>query len=263
MIFIAFVLQILERAENESDEADLYLVLGSSCMVYPAAGLPKDVGFKWMKEKDEEKMEEPVHNLCIVNIQQTPLHHLSSLPIHAKIDDVMIGVMKELELEIPQWLLTRYMRVNVSHLNAKQKRLIISGCDIDGTPFSLFKKVLLRQNGKRVMRIINNKEHKEHEFDFIVDDLGEEKEDGNGLCAELSFYGNYKEPKLSINLNEYLDEFVDIEAEGQIVLKMMMNPFSKEWNVPNKKEQAMDKNVKSLWFVGGDHDEDDEQKNDE
>ena len=263
----------MERAQEESDKADLYLVLGSSCTVTPAADMPESVGIKWRNEtlvndyEKDKKMEEPVHNLCIVNIQKTPLHHLSSLPIHSKIDDVMIGVMKELELEIPQWTLTRYMRVNVSQLNAKQKRLVISGCDIDGTPFSLFKRVLLRQNGKRLIRMINNKEHREHEFDFIVDDWSEEKEDDNGLCAELSFHKNYEEPKLSINLNEYLDEFTESECEGQIVLKMMMNPFSKEWIVPNKKEQAMDKNVKSLWFVAGDNNEDnddnDDQKNDE
>merc|ERR1711902_42582 len=106
------------------------------------------------------KRKEPLHNLCIVNIQKTPLHPLCSLPIHSKIDDVMIGVMKELGLEIPTWSLTRFIKMNVfDTMNGDKKRLCISGCDIDGTPFSLFKKVLLRQNGKRIIRLINNKEH--------------------------------------------------------------------------------------------------------
>jgi len=83
------------------------------------------------------------------------------------------------------------------------------------------------------------------------------------LNAELRFCGNYEEPKLVIGLNEYLDELID--SEGQIVLKIMMNPLSKKWIVPNKKQQAMDNNVKSLWFVGdGQNNQDnDDQKGDE
>merc|ERR1712228_397416 len=141
---------------------------------------------------------------------------------------------------------------------------------------SLCLRELLRQDGKRLIRMINNKEIKEHEFEFIVNawNKNEGKDDNkvvklyksirncvktDGFDVELSFCGNYEEPKLCLNLNEYLDEFA--ECEGQIVLKMMMNPSTKEWIVPNKKEQAEDKNVKSLWFVNGDNEE--EKKEDE
>jgi len=160
----------LETAQNESSKADLYLVLGSSCTVTPAADMPEEVGIKWRNEMNANKNKAPVHNLCIVNIQKTPLHYLCSLPIHSKIDDVMIGVMNELKLEIPEWALTRYLKLNVFDLNDNGKRLCISGCDIDGTPFSLFKRVLLRNMGKRLIhdQIIDNKQHKEHEFNFII-----------------------------------------------------------------------------------------------
>jgi len=254
--------ETLRTAQEESEKADLYMVLGSSCTVTPAADMPESVGLKWRKEIRKNKGKDPKHNLCIVNIQKTPLHHICSLPIHSKIDDVMIGVMKELELEIPTWSLTRYLRLSVSHLNDKQRKFCISGCDIDGTPFSLFRKVLLRQNGKRLIRMINNKDLQDHEHKYIVDaweNGATEEKDNDGLRAELLFVGNYEEPKLCLNLSEYLDDFA--ECEGQIVLKMMMNPSTKEWTVPNKKEQAADKDVKSLWFISGDND--DEAKEDE
>jgi len=222
----------LARAQNESEKADLYLVLGSSCTVTPAADMPEDVGIKWQSEIEADKDKEPVHNLCIVNIQKTPLHPVCSLPIHSKIDDVMIGVMKELKLEMPIWSLTRFIKMNVfDTMNCDKKRLCISGCDVDGMPFSLFKNVTLRQDKKRVIRLINNKEHSEHEWDFILNEWDK-------LSVELKFCGNYEEPNLIIELNEYLDEL--IKSNGQIVLKMAMNLMTKEWNVSKEKEQAMD-----------------------
>merc|ERR1712157_648113 len=142
-------------------------------------------------------MGEPVHNLCIVNIQKTPLHSVCSLPIFSKIDDVMIGVMKELEMEVPTWSLTRYLMLSVSgNAQDDQRRLCVSGCDLDGTPFTLLKSVLLTQNGQKVMRTINNKEQREHEFHYVVaawdksEAADEEQKAGDGLHAELSFVGN-------------------------------------------------------------------------
>merc|ERR1719412_2998965 len=166
----------LKRAQNESEKADLYLVLGSSCTVTPAADMPEEVGIKWRTEIEANRKKEPVHNLCIVNIQKTPLHYLCSLPIHSKIDDVMIGVMKELNLEIPQWQLTRYLKLSMSD----GKNLCVSGCDVDGTPFSLFRNVLLRNRGKRLVRMIDNKNHRDDEYKFILSpDWNEESKDND------------------------------------------------------------------------------------
>jgi len=269
--------QTLETAQNESSKSDLYLVLGSSCTVTPAADMPEEVGKKWRKEKKKNKDKDTVHNLSIVNIQKTPLHHLCSLPIHSKIDDVMIGLMKELNLEIPEWTLQRYIKLKVCDINQNQKRLSISGCDLDGTPFSLFKSVVLRKNGKRIRKIINNKENRDDQYNFMLttpwnekinDDEKEKKQNDddddkiNGLSVELEFWGNYEETKLILGLNEYLDDF--LENEGEIVLKMMMNPSTKIWNVPNKKQQSNDKDVSSLWYIGKkeENDNGDDQKED-
>merc|ERR1712241_472214 len=143
----------------------------------------------------------------------------------------MIGVMKELKLEIPTWSLTRFIKMNVfDTMNCDKKRLCTSGCDVDGMPFSLFKKVTLRQNGKRIIRLINNKEHSEHEWGFIINEWDK-------LSVELKFCGNYDEPNLIIGLDDYLKELA--KSNGQIVLKMSMNLINKEWIVQNQNEQVM------------------------
>jgi NAD-dependent deacetylase len=64
------------RAEAETSAADLFIVLGSSLVVYPAAGFPaiaKDRGA----------------TLVIVNREPTPLDDIADLVLHEQIGDVM------------------------------------------------------------------------------------------------------------------------------------------------------------------------------
>jgi NAD-dependent deacetylase len=64
------------RAEAETKSADLFIVLGSSLVVYPAAGFPamaKDRGA----------------TLVIVNREATPLDDIADLVVNASIGDVM------------------------------------------------------------------------------------------------------------------------------------------------------------------------------
>merc|ERR1712244_30570 len=230
--------------------ADLYLVLGSSCAVYPAADMPEDVGVKWKQEMRENKEKEPVHNLCIVNIQKTPLHPVCSLPIHSKIDDVMIGVMKELGLEIPTWSLTRYLKFDV--LNAKncgKKKLCISACDADETPYSVFKEVILKQNGKKLLRLIDDKNYVEHEWDFIIDNWDK-------LSVELKFCGNYEEPNFISDLSRYFCDDEIIETNGHVMLEVQMNLKSKEWIVKGATEAV------NVYLSDNDNDNDDQKEND-
>eukprot|EP01083_Nonionella_stella_P192397 711215_1 len=254
----------LAIAQQQSSKADLYLSLGSSLAVTPACDMPKDIGKKWLKQKKAKGAI--THNLVIVNLQKTPLHKKSSLAIFAKIDDVMIGVMKELDIEIPRWHLQRYLKISVEYVSETQRALCLSGIDLDGTPFTLFKAVVLRQDGKRVRKVINNKENKEHEYNYVVstwnNEEEEQKSDDNedtakGLIVELTFCGNYEEPKLVIGLNQYLDEC--LENDGVVALKLTMDPVSKVWSVPNKKEQMSDKGIKALCCIGDQNDDGQEE----
>jgi len=66
----------MARAEEETLAADLCIVLGSSLVVYPAAGFP-------------EIAKRNGAALAIVNREPTPLDHIADLVIHRGIGDVM------------------------------------------------------------------------------------------------------------------------------------------------------------------------------
>ncbi|MBS0562039.1 MAG: Sir2 family NAD-dependent protein deacetylase [Proteobacteria bacterium] len=68
------------RAEAETRAADLFLVLGSSLVVYPAAGFPA------MAKRNGAA-------LVIVNREPTPLDEIADLVIHGQIGDVLGGTV--------------------------------------------------------------------------------------------------------------------------------------------------------------------------
>ena len=68
------------RAREEALAADLFIVLGSSLVVYPAAGFP-------------EIAKRHGAQLVIVNMQETPLDDIADLVIRDGIGDVMAGAL--------------------------------------------------------------------------------------------------------------------------------------------------------------------------
>jgi NAD-dependent deacetylase len=66
----------MQRAEEETLKADLCIVLGSSLVVYPAAGFP-------------ELAKRNGAALAIVNREPTPLDHIADLVVHRPIGDTM------------------------------------------------------------------------------------------------------------------------------------------------------------------------------
>jgi NAD-dependent deacetylase len=67
---------VMQRAEEETLAADLCIVLGSSLVVYPAAGFP-------------ELAKRNGAALAIVNREPTPLDHIADLVVHRPIGDTM------------------------------------------------------------------------------------------------------------------------------------------------------------------------------
>ena len=88
----------------------------------------------------------------------------------------------------------------------------------------------------------------------VKEDVDEDNRQSQGLVLELAFYGNYKEPNLFISLNEYLDVLEG--KDGCVVLKMVMDPYSREWTVGDKEEQLKDEIVKQLWSIYEQNDND-------
>jgi hypothetical protein len=74
-----------------------------------------------------------------VNIQLTPLDHLCSLRIFALCDKVIEKLMKALQIEVPEFVLTRLVQV----IQTEQK-LFIQGIDTDDCPYSFIKELHLK-----------------------------------------------------------------------------------------------------------------------
>ena len=72
--------QAMRRAEAETLAADLFIVLGSSLVVYPAAGFPELAKRKGAR-------------LAIVNREPTPLDDIADLVIHRGIGDTLGGAV--------------------------------------------------------------------------------------------------------------------------------------------------------------------------
>ena len=77
-------LLLLTLGGDESQAADLHIVLGSSLRVSPACDLPRMTS------------EKPGGRLVICNLQKTPLDGRAALVIHARVDEMLQLLMQEL-----------------------------------------------------------------------------------------------------------------------------------------------------------------------
>jgi len=80
----------LDKAMVESSKSDVSICLGTSMRVSPACTLPL-LG----------KKRNANHKLVIVNLQKTPYDDDCQLRIYARVDDVMSGLFKILNQQIP------------------------------------------------------------------------------------------------------------------------------------------------------------------
>jgi len=234
----------LEQSESNAEKADLCLCLGSSLTVRPAADLAEIVGKKGTQDKNSANhLSEIKHTLCIVNLQKTELDDDCQLRIFAKIDDVMIRLMEELKLDIPQWNLVRYIQINIEEdLNNEDTRHIkIDGIDKDGTQMTLFKKISLKYKKKM------KKKHKDTEvvepLSFTVKRWSNvEKEKIEDITFNLVFMGHYDEPDLTIKLNDFLTN----DSSSKNIIKIILDTKVGKWIVPSLNEQLKDSIIRKL-----------------
>ncbi|KAK4221544.1 putative mono-ADP-ribosyltransferase sirtuin [Podospora fimiseda] len=200
---------VLESARSHAKKADLCLVLGSSLTVPPANEIPETVGRK--KKGD----------LVICNLQETPIDFLcgEDMRIWGKTDELMEMVMKELGLEIPEFILKRRLVVKVEGDIEKERLSVrIGGVDVDGrTPATFLQSVKLEGN-RRPAKV------DPFVIGFRMDNLGEEI---NKLKLELEFMGHFNEPNLVV------EHEVDWESEDTLGREVMYfldyNPLTGEW----------------------------------
>jgi mono-ADP-ribosyltransferase sirtuin 6 len=188
-------------AYEHAKKADLCLVLGSSLTVTPANTIPEIVG-----QRKKAK-------LAICNLQKTPLDDDTDLRIHAKADDLMILIMKKLEIPIPPFILRRRLAVEVETQSAERHQLKVYGIDVDGTPVTFLRSVKL-EHSRRVART----------EPFVIS-IRDRLEYGALLKLELEFMGHYGEPNLVI-----AHEFDGGAAAGRQGLYLLeYDPRNGEW----------------------------------
>lgn len=156
----------LQLAFEHSDKADLCLALGSSLTVTPASEVCANVIRNGQK-------------LVIVNLQRTPLDSIASIVIHGKTDEVMELIMKNLNLEIPKFYLTRRVLVGVTG----SRKLLVRGIDVDGTPATILKRVTIGE---------------EYVIEKEPFELPLRKLSTGDVNIRLEFMGHYNEPPLTI-----------------------------------------------------------------
>jgi len=154
---------------NNSEKADLCLVLGSSLTVSPACDMPKTVA-KNLNGK-----------LVICNLQKTPLDSHASLKIYSKCDKLMEFVMQRLSIDVPEFILHRRVKIN-----SVSDEITLQALDFDGTPATIFSSVCY---GSTEL----NKEP------FII-------KSRDNVVVTLHFYGHYNEPPLQLPINRDLTE---------------------------------------------------------
>merc|ERR1711972_511858 len=139
---------------------------------------------------------------------------------------------------------------------ADLKKLEIAATDVDGINATIFEKVKLMHNGQSIKKLIGYSKKvqgTDDEFRFQIeskmlestnnDDEQKESESGsnpssasNGLVAELSFFGHYREPQLLIPLQPFLDNATSSTNENgdetlEFMCRMVMDIDTKSWNV--------------------------------
>ena len=225
-----------DPAEENATKSDCCLVLGSSLTVTPAANLPEMIG------------EKRKSTFCIVNLQKTNMDNLCDVRIFAKCDDVMRLLCKKLNVEIPEWKLKRYIKINV---DKRYNMISIFGVDSDGTPYDILSEI------KLMVKDDDNYEKSGLCLDGGIFKINKKVDlNTNEIALKLSFMRHYNEPSLMIDLTKYFKLYK--ASKFKFTLNLDYCPYKGQWTVACDDDKNMkDDDVK-------DNNEDDEElKNDE
>lgn len=192
----------LESAFENAKLADLCIVLGSSLRVYPAADIPGDMIKRGAK-------------VVIVNLQKTPFNKRCAMEVHSTIDALLLGLMKQLGLEVPQFKLKRCFKVDVN-----EESLTIQGQDpATKKPYSFLK-------GVNIELPTLKKELQLSKEPFVVKfprRVTLSRENCLQVSLVLSFQGHYGEPDLTIQ--KYITD------AGKTVFLLTFDITAGEWHV--------------------------------
>ena len=192
----------LNDSFDHAKKADLCLAMGSSLRVTPAANIPELVG-------------ERKKNLVIVNLQKTPLDKVAALRVNCLCDVFIEKVMKKMEIDIPDFILTRRLSVKQTKVN-KDIKILFKGIDKDGCHYSIFKSITVGFNKKETLM---------EKEPYIFTNSSLELTEKGSISVKLGFHGHYGEPdyKLEILLKTLLQD----EKEHKYILEY--SPIMRKW----------------------------------
>ncbi|KAI8285064.1 NAD-dependent protein deacetylase SRT1 [Colletotrichum sp. SAR11_240] len=195
----------LSRARENASKADLCLALGSSLTVSPANEIPETVGRK------KRSRTAAGGQLAICNLQSTPIDELAQLRVWSTTDDLMIRVMKNLDIPIPVFILSRRLSIEFQTIGDGRHQITACGVDVDGTPVTFLQSVKLAYN-RRVAR----------SEPFVINFRGD-IEVGTQFELELEFMGHYAEPNLMVTY-DYTGKM-----DEKVLHLLEYNPATGEW----------------------------------
>jgi len=214
----------LKDAEYHSEKADLHICLGSSLTVEPANECPQDTVYHGGK-------------LVIINLQETPLTHCADLHIHARTDEVMEELMKQLDIEIPPFTLNRKLLIGCE---PNSNVFYCRGADVDDPTLEMdFIKGV--HWGSPKLGSEDDESYFDHDGqvletnlptnDFVAPFFPLAEEIGKDRVfveARITFAGHYSEPSLSITI-DVTESYVS-SKRVEYLFSLEFDPFQKVWN---------------------------------
>jgi len=146
--------------------------------------------------------------LVIVNLQKTPLDPYADMVIHGKIDDVIELLMKELNMQIPQWKQSRWVKCSIEESKTGKETLKISGIDGNGAAYDLFKGATVNGTAGKSAVIPEQK--------MVA---------GSKIPVKLQFQGHYGEKDLTLQIPRDAIK----ACQSFLKINIIWSPYTKQW----------------------------------
>eukprot|EP00163_Fabomonas_tropica_P023072 TRINITY_DN40353_c0_g1_i1.p1 TRINITY_DN40353_c0_g1~~TRINITY_DN40353_c0_g1_i1.p1 ORF type:complete len:381 (-),score=76.60 TRINITY_DN40353_c0_g1_i1:175-1317(-) len=187
----------LRRGIRNSEQADLYLVLGSSLRVTPAADMPAETPGK----------------LVVCNLQRTPLDNRCAMRVHHKCDAFMRIIMDELGLTPPPFKLRRHVAISIEHKKHGGDNVLLETQDLAGNPFTFLNKLVVSKGAS----LPSEKLTAGPKYRTVVPTSSRDKK----INCELHFMGHYHEPVYQFQY--------DANRGEEVQLLLAYDPTTRQW----------------------------------
>jgi len=193
----------LQRAERESNNADLVICLGTSLRVEPANKIPA------LTRKNGGK-------LVICNLQKTPKDYQANLRLFAKCDKIMQYLIQKLSITLP--IYTRYECFIIKILSSKNGRLILTILGEDGYQPSFIRCVDITLSGKFITTVNNT-----FQYEWLYET------NQSLISITIHFTSCYNLEPLK------LDQEITQASDVNIEINQTVNLYSLDYNIRNIK----------------------------